>query len=92
MKSIIQQDKCCYVCGTTYNLHRHHCVYGIGNRKQADKYGLTVWLCAEHHTGNNGVHFNKPLDLHLKCLAQEAFEKQIGSREDFRKVFGKSYL
>lgn len=91
-KSIIQNSKECYVCKTTYNLQDHHIIYGTSNRKQSEKYGLKVWLCLEHHTGSAGVHFNKELDLHLKKLAQEHFEAEIGTRNEFRTVFGKSYL
>lgn len=92
MKSIIQTEKECYVCKTTFNLQDHHICYGTANRKQSEKYGLKVWLCQEHHTGSTGVHFNKPLDLHLKKLAQEHFEAEFGTREYFRSVFGRSYL
>lgn len=92
MKSIMQTEKKCYVCGTRYNLHDHHCLYGKANRKQSEKYGLKVWLCLEHHTGRSGVHFNKPLDLYLKKLAQEHFEAQYGDRDEFRRIFGKSLL
>lgn len=92
MKSVIQQEKECYVCGTTYNLHDHHIIYGTANRKQSEKHGLKVWLCQEHHTGASGVHFNKPLDLHLKKLAQKHFEAQIGARNEFIRVFGRNYL
>lgn len=92
MKSVLQSEKVCYVCGTTLNLHDHHCLYGTSNRKQAEKYGLKVWLCASCHTGSNGVHFNKRLDLHLKQLSQRYFEEHYGSREDFRRIFGKSLL
>ena len=92
MKSIIQSEKECFVCGTTYNLHDHHIIYGTSNRKQSEKYGLKVWLCQEHHTGNAGVHFNRDLDLHLKKLAQEHFEAEFGANTSFREVFGKNYL
>ena len=92
MDSIIQSEKECFVCGTTYNLHSHHCLYGTANRKQAEKYGLKVWLCQEHHTGASGVHFNKDLDLYLKKLSQEAFEGKYGARNEFIRVFGKNYL
>lgn len=93
MESIIQKEKQCLVCGTTYNLHSHHCLHGTANRKQAEKYGLKVWLCAYHHNmSNEAVHFNKEFDTYLKKLAQVHFEKKHGSREEFRKVFGKSYL
>ena len=92
-KSIIQSTKECFVCGTTYNLHEHHCIYGTANRKWSEKYGLKVWLCGKHHNlSNEGVHFNNVLDLQLKQLAQECFEKKIGSREDFRLYFGRSWL
>lgn len=35
---------------------------------------------------------NKGLDLKLKQMAQTYFEDNLGSREDFRSVFGKSWL
>jgi hypothetical protein len=92
MKSIIQTEKQCFVCGKNYNLHDHHIIYGTSNRKQSEKYGLKVWLCYEHHTGNAGVHFNRDLDLHLKKLAQEHFEARYGARNEFISTFGKSYL
>jgi hypothetical protein len=92
MDSIIQSKKECFVCGTTYNLHSHHCIYGTSNRKQSEKYGLKVWLCQEHHTGNTGVHRNKELDMHLKKLSQAHFEKVHGNRRDFMNAFGRNYL
>lgn len=92
MKSVLQTEKECYVCHTTYNLQDHHILFGTANRKQSEKYGLKVWLCREHHTGSRGVHFNKHLDLHLKKLAQEHFEGKIGARNEFIRVFGRNYL
>lgn len=93
MDSVLQREKECYACGTTYNLHSHHVIYGTANRKKSEKYGFKVWLCAYHHNmSNEGVHFNKPFDLALKAKAQAYFEKHHGSREDFIREFGKSYL
>lgn len=93
METALQSEKECYVCGTTCNLHSHHIFMGTANRKQSEKYGLKVWLCAYHHNmSNEGVHFNKPLDNHLKEMAQQYFEEHFGTREDFRREFGKSYL
>lgn len=81
------------MCETTYNLHDHHIIYGTSNRKKSEQYGLKVWLCAYHHNmSNEGVHFNKPLDMKLKRMAQEYFESHIGNREDFIKEFGRNYL
>ena len=92
MKTVLQKNKECYVCKTTLGLHRHH-VFGASNRSRSEKYKLTVFLCGYHHNlSNNGVHFNKDLDVHLKQYAQEYFERHIGDRNDFRRLFGKSYL
>lgn len=41
---------------------------------------------------DQGVHFNKELDMELKELAQKEWQKQNGTIEDFIRVFGKSYL
>jgi hypothetical protein len=93
MKSVIQKEKECYVCGTTYNLHDHHVFFGNANRKLSEKYGMKVWLCAYHHNmSNEGVHMNKDLDLCLKEIAQEYFEKNCGTREEFMQIFGRNYL
>lgn len=91
MKSIIQNNKECYVCKTTLGLHLHHCIYGVGKRKLADKYKLTVWLCGYHHNMSDAsVHFNKELDTHLKQLAQMKFEETYN--KSFLEVFGRNYL
>lgn len=93
MKTVLQIEKECLVCGTTYNLHEHHIFSGTANRKQSEKYGLKVFLCARHHNmSSEGVHFNRQLDLKLKRMAQKYFEENCGSRDDFRREFGKSFL
>ena len=80
MQSIIQQDRECWACKTTLNLHRHHCIYGIANRRKAEEDGLTVYLCVRHHTEpHTGVHGgNRQLDLELKKEAQKAYERLHG--------------
>lgn len=40
---------------------------------------------------SEGVHFDKELDIELKQKCQKEFEKN-GTREEFRRIFGKSYL
>ena len=93
MKTVLQNEKECFVCGTTFNLHDHHCIYGTSNRKKSEQYGLKVWLCAHHHNmSNEGVHFNKALDMKLKTMAQEYYESHYGTREQFIREFGRSYL
>lgn len=92
MKSIIQENKECLVCGTTQDIHEHHIIYGTANRKLSEKYGLKVWLCGKHHNlSNEGVHFNKELDMRLKQLAQRRFEEEY-PEEDFLRVFGRNFL
>ena len=92
MKSIISNKKECFVCKTTIGLHRHH-IYPSYNRKNSEKEGCWVWLCGFHHNlSNQGVHFNRELDLKIKRLCQERWEELNGTREDFRRIFGKSWL
>lgn len=81
----------CYVCDSPY-VQIHHIIYGTANRQISDKYGYVIGLCQEHHTGRQGVHFNKQLDMQLKRMAQEHFEANYGTREDFIKTFGKSFI
>ena len=74
MKSILSNERECYVCGTPLNLHRHH-IWGGGRRKLSEKHGCWVYLCAKHHNmSDKGVHFNKALDTELKQDCQEMWE------------------
>lgn len=92
MQSILQKEKRCFCCGTAAGLHCHHVFYGTSNRKHSERYGLTVFLCGFHHNlSNNGVHFNKPLDTKIKQYAQAKFEESH-TREDFIRIFGRSWL
>lgn len=95
-ESIIQdKDECeCWICGKTDRLEVHHICHGTANRSLSDKYGLWVFLCPDCHRGTNGVHGKNGhhRDQTLKCTAQRAFENKIGSREEFRAIFGKSYI
>ena len=97
MESIIQSEKKCFLCGRALEygfdrLELHHCIGGP-NRKHSDKYGLTVWLCGNscHRNGPNSAHKNRKIDLALKGIAQKKFE-ETHTREEFRAIFGKSWL
>ena len=90
-KSVLQEDKECYVRKTTLNLEEHH-IFRSPYRNNSEKYGLKVWLCQNHHTGNNGVHNgNVAVDMHLKKLAQRKFE-ETHTRKEFIRKFGRNYL
>ena len=92
MKSIIQNNKECYFCHTTLNLHCHHVYGGVANRKISEKNGFKVWLCARHHNmSNESVHFNHEMNLELKRLCQKEYEK-THTREEFMRKIGKNYL
>lgn len=92
MKSIISNDRICWVCKKPVGLHKHHIYAGSANRALSEKYGCWVYLCREHHIGNQGVHFNHDLDTLLKKQCQRAWEKRYGDTEKFRIIFGRSYL
>lgn len=81
----------CYFTGTS-PVERHH-IFGGANRKNSEKYGFIVPLRPDLHP--NGVYAGqsaKLIDLKLKTMAQEYFEREYGTRDDFRHIFGKSYL
>ena len=91
MKSIISNEKQCLICGSTYNLHRHHIFYGSANRKLSEEYGCWCYLCARHHNmSNDGVHFNSTFDRKLKEFAQKRFEA-VYPELSFLEIFGKNY-
>lgn len=91
-KSIVSNEKCCLVCSTTHNLHRHHIFFGTGKRMLSEKYGCWCYLCGVHHNlSNAGVHFNKELDNELKEMTQKKFI-EVYPDLDFLKIFGKNYL
>lgn len=96
MKSIVcnQENKICYVCGKKRNLHLHHIMFGK-NRSKADKDGLTVWLCYDHHEGTFGVHgkCGHSLDMMLKKTAEIRWLKYYGkTTDDFIKEYGRNYI
>lgn len=83
----------CYLTGTP-QCHRHHIFYG-SRRAVSEQYGFVIPIaCYLHEFGKDSVHENpnKGLDLKLKQMAQTYFEEHYGTREEFRSIFGKSWL
>ena len=74
MKSIIQKEKRCFLCGCCTptgfydGLEDHHVFFGRGNRAKSEKLGLKVWLCGEtcHRNGKRAAHRNRETDLFIK--------------------------
>lgn len=90
-RSIVQAEKECWFCGSRVTLEKHHIFAGVANRKISEKYGLKVWLCHRHHTGDGGAQYDPEKNLQLKQEAQKAFEKEH-SRELWMKLIRKNYL
>ena len=85
-------------CGelTSKGLHQHHVIYGRGRRALSDRFGLWVWLCADHHElGPSAVHSKsekgREYNLMLKRNAQKRFEEIYGHVK-WMEVFQKNYL
>lgn len=91
MKSLLQENRECYVCGQTYHLHRHHIYFGAF-RDKSEKWGCWCYLCVDHHTGRHGVHSanGKELNYKLKKECQRAFVGKYDF-ETFMKEFRKNY-
>ena len=93
MKSIMQDEKRCYVTGSTMGLHKHH-IFGGYNRDNSEKHGLWVWLKWDRHINDSPYrtpHNDATIDLMLKKTAQRKFE-ETHSREEFMSIFGRSWL
>lgn len=82
----------CYLCGRYTQTEEHH-IFGGPNRALSEEYGLKVYLCLEcHQFGPHAVHRDPAVMDELHKMGQEAFENEVGSREKFRKIFGRSWL
>ena len=46
MKSILQTEKKCYICGCMGYVEEHHVFHGTANRKKSERHGLKVWFRA----------------------------------------------
>jgi hypothetical protein len=90
--SILQDTKQCYVCGKT-DIHTHEVYFGK-NRNKSIEDGCCVYLCPKHHNmSNEGVHFNKQLDLQLKqSMERKWLEYYNKTIDDFIQRYGKNYI
>ena len=101
MRSIMhdKQDRTCYLCIKLHGdyrqrtgLEEHHVIGGNPGRRLSEKYGLKVYLCAEHHrTSPEAVHKNRENRIKLQSEAQKAFMKRYPDK-DFMEIFGRNYI
>ena len=78
---------CCY-CGSTYQMTVHEILEGR-NRLNSMKYGYVLPLCLRCH---RNLQENKEFNDKWKRLSQKHFEENIGTPEDFIKIFRRNYL
>jgi hypothetical protein len=92
-KSIISEERVCYICGSHQWIEVHHVFFGA-NHKASERYGLKVPLCHYcHNEPPNGVHFNKDNCRSLQRKVQKIAMKYYGwDMEAWRSVFGRNYL
>lgn len=69
---------------------KHHVFGGIANRPKSEQYGLFIWITEEQHR----YYHDRPLEMiKLKKTAQLAFMQCYNkSKDEFRSLFGRSYL
>ena len=74
--------------------HRHEIFFGTANRQKSIEDGLVVFITPEQHrTGKHSVHLAPKEWLWLKELGQKVWMNYYnGTKEDFRKRYGRSYL
>ena len=93
LKSVFTEDMdVCIFTGSPY-VERHH-IFGGFNRNRSEQYGFVVPLRYDLHPNSARAdgRYAKDIDTHLKQKAQEYYEENIGTRDDFIREFGRSYL
>lgn len=80
-------NACCY-CGSIYQLTKHEIFEGR-NRQNSMKHGFILPLCLKCH---RKLQEDADFIDKWKKKAQEYFENNIGTREDFLKIFRRNYL
>lgn len=95
MRSIVDNNMACHVCGSVRNLERHHIFFGVANRAKSETDGCWCYLCAECHRSKYGVHGYDGYDLNrqLKQEAERAWLREYGkSISQFVQRYGKNWL
>lgn len=91
---IIWDEKACYRCGITVNLHKHHIFYGSANRALSEKDGCYCTLCAKCHSA---IHDPKNVvDVEYKKWLMSTAQKKWQAhyqktKKEFIERYGKSY-
>ena len=81
------KGKRCMICGRPAE-HIHHLIGGTANRRLSERFGLVEPLCADCH---RLVHEDPVWNRALKRYGQRKWEEKYGGRDEFIKIFGKSW-
>lgn len=82
----------CLLCRRYGFVHEHHIFEGA-RRHLSEQYGLVAPLCPDCHTlSDYAVHRCTKTALILKRAAQQKFERDGHTREEFIRLFGRNYL
>lgn len=95
--SIITEDLTkCIECGCNVNINKHEIFGGTAKRQLSIKYGLVIPLCGlfcHNQYDSIGIHFDSSLCEKWHKKGQiKAMQHYGWSKEDFIKIFGRSYL
>lgn len=86
--SVFYEDlSVCMNCNSTYQMTIHEIFEGK-NRRNSMIYGFTLPLCLKCH---RILQDNKEFNDHWKVESQTYFENNIGTREEFIKIFRRNY-
>lgn len=91
---VTDYDNICFFCGRQAE-GVHHLIFGTARRDLSEKDGLKVPTCNNcHNIGDvpDRIHDNPMAEKLSKMLGQAIYEAKIGTRDEFRKRYGKSYL
>lgn len=86
-------DHCLFTGSSEVERHHVFSQMGGGVRERCEKYGYIAPLRYDLHPNGARAGTDAPLvDKVLKKKCQEDYEQKHGSRQDFIKEFGRSYL
>jgi len=78
----------CEICRMPAH-HLHHVFSGISNRSMSTKYDFTMYVCYRCH---KRMHDSPYFALKYKIMFQKLYEKKYGTRDQFIKEFGRSWI
>ena len=84
-KSILQNERYCYLCKVWYNLRtvrglEEHHIFPAARGGLSERLGLKVWLCHAHHNEPPlGVHFDARAMRWLQDDARRAYDAVHGA-------------